>query len=72
VAAIKAVLVNRVGDFFLLYAIALIYSKYNTLIIQDLASVTVLNNYNNINSDIIATSMFIAVMSKSAQFGLHS
>lgn len=72
VAAMKAVLVNRVGDFFLLYAIALIYSKYNTLIIQDLASITVLNNYNNVNSDIISISMFIAVMSKSAQFGLHS
>jgi NADH:ubiquinone oxidoreductase subunit 5 (subunit L)/multisubunit Na+/H+ antiporter MnhA subunit len=68
----KAVLVNRVGDFFLLYAIALIYSKYNTLIIQDLASIAVLNNYNNVNSDIISISMFIAVMSKSAQFGLHS
>lgn len=72
VAAMKAVLVNRVGDFFLLYAIALIYSKYNTLIIQDLASIAVLNNYNNVNSDIISISMFIAVMSKSAQFGLHS
>ena len=37
VAALKAVLVNRVGDFAFMYAIALIYTTYSSLNIYELS-----------------------------------
>ncbi|MFZ4477708.1 MAG: NADH-quinone oxidoreductase subunit L, partial [Saprospiraceae bacterium] len=79
-AAIKAMLVNRVGDFALLLAIFIIYITYNSLdydIIFTLIPMS-LNLTLNIggilisNVDLICILLFIGAMGKSAQLGLHT
>lgn len=72
IAALKAVLVNRVGDFCFMYAIALIYSKFNTLNIYEISWMVIVDSNISENISLITGLLFIAVMSKSAQFGLHS
>ena len=79
-AAIKAMLVNRVGDFFILLALFLIYSSCSSLdydIVFSLASY--LKDYNfifftyEINSlNLICLFLFLGAMGKSAQLGLHT
>ena len=79
-AAIKAMLINRVGDFALLLAIFSIYSVFNSLdydVIFTLVPLFV--NYNLVVStysfnviDIICTLLFLGAMGKSAQLGLHT
>lgn len=71
IAAAKAVLVNRVGDFFLLYAISLLFLKFGTLNIYDLSWVFITSSYDYVCFNKICLFIFIAVMSKSAQIGLH-
>lgn len=71
IAAAKAVLVNRVGDFFLLYAISLLFLKFGTLNIYDLSWVFITSSYDFVYFNKICLFIFIAVMSKSAQIGLH-
>jgi len=71
IAAAKAVLVNRVGDFFFLYGISLIFLKLETLNIYDLSWIFITNSYDFINFNKMCLFIFIAVMSKSAQIGLH-
>jgi len=79
-AAIKAMLVNRVGDFFLLLGMFTIYVNFGSLDYD-----TVFNNISlistntfyflgyNINSiDLICTFLFLGAMGKSAQIGLHT
>ena len=79
-AAIKAFIVNRVGDFGLIIAIALIYLTFNSVDFT-----TVFNSvrfhlqdsfyifgieFNNITT--IAVLLFVGAMGKSAQIGLHT
>jgi proton-translocating NADH-quinone oxidoreductase chain L len=79
-AAIKAMLVNRVGDFFLLLGMFTIYVNFGSLDYE-----TVFNNVSlisknsfyflgyQINSiDLICTFLFLGAMGKSAQIGLHT
>ena len=79
-AAIKAMLVNRVGDFALLLAIFTIYCIFNTLdydIVFTLVPLFV--DYNIVIGtlqfpviDVICILLFIGCMGKSAQLGLHT
>lgn len=79
-AAIKAMLINRVGDFALLLAIFCIYFVYHTLdyeIIFNLASVTntlylTVGDFQLPILDFICLLLFIGAMGKSAQLGLHT
>ena len=79
-AAIKAMLVNRVGDFALLLAIFSIYCTFNSLdydLVFTLAPIFV--NHNIVIGtlqfpvlDVICILLFIGAMGKSAQLGLHT
>ena len=78
-AALKAFLVNRVGDFGYLIAIALIYANFQSLNFDDIFS----DPEQFINTNItlfglkfdflttVTMFLFIAAMGKSAQIGLH-
>ena len=78
-SAIKAMIVNRVGDFFILLAMFLIFLFFNSLdydVVLSLASlivdykVNILNTYFN-GIDLICLFLFLGAMGKSAQLGLH-
>ena len=79
-AAIKAMLINRVGDFALLLAIFNIYFVFHSLdfdVVFSLAPLIV--NYNILIGgfiisilDLICILLFIGAMGKSAQLGLHT
>lgn len=79
-AAIKAMLMNRIGDFFILFALFLIYFVYNTLdydIVFSLSSKTSAHTFNLFGFsfsyiDLITLLIFFGAMGKSAQFGLHT
>jgi proton-translocating NADH-quinone oxidoreductase chain L len=79
-AAIKAMLVNRVGDFAILFGIFLIYYLFNSLdydIVFGLASKISPQKYTILGidlsyMDLITLLLFIGAMGKSAQFGLHT
>jgi len=79
-SAIKAMLINRIGDFALLLAIFLIYvvfesldydtifiSVYNTIFYK-----AVIINYKFFTIDLICFFLFFGAMGKSAQLGLHT
>ena len=78
-AALKAFLVNRVGDFGYLIAIALIFTHFQTLNFVDVFSQSSLlydSSLKILGLEIdlltaITMSLFIAAMGKSAQIGLH-
>ena len=78
-AAIKAFLVNRVGDFGYLIAIALIYKYFNSLNFQDVFSNTSALEKKNLLFlgfefsliTCICMFLFMAAVGKSAQIGLH-
>lgn len=71
-SAAKALLVNRIGDFFFILGMSSIMSKFGTLNIYDISWLVVTNSYDSIPYNTICFFFFIAVMSKSAQIGLHS
>lgn len=79
-AALKAVLVNRVGDFALMLATGLCFVDFGTTNMYDivLSATThapVFYGFSGVfftNVDLVCFLFFIAVMSKSAQFGLHT
>ena len=79
-AAIKAMLVNRVGDFALLLAIFAIYFVFNSLDYDTVFSLTPLMLDHKIlvggiempALDMICILLFIGAMGKSAQLGLHT
>ena len=79
-AAIKAMLVNRIGDFSLLLAIFAIYFVFNSLDYDTVFSLTpfILNYKILIVSlkvpalDMICILLFLGAMGKSAQLGLHT
>ena len=79
-ASLKAFIVNRVGDMFLILGIILIYLNFNSL-----SFINIFSNFNNfepikydffffdINTiDIICLLLLLGAMAKSAQFGLHT
>ena len=79
-AAIKAMIINRIGDFGLVIGILLIFVNYKTL---DYATVFALTpllkektaNFLNLNLNLltlIGVFLFIGVIGKSAQLGLHT
>lgn len=78
-AAIKAFVTNRIGDFGLMIAIALIFMTFNTVEyapVFEAAKVLQPDTYNifgyNLNViDLICILLFIGAMGKSAQIGLH-
>ena len=78
-AAIKAFLVNRVGDFGYLIAIALIYKYFNSLNFQEVFSNTsaiekkslLLLGFEFNLITCICMFLFMAAVGKSAQIGLH-
>lgn len=85
-AAIKAILMNRIGDYGILIGLILIFFFYEsfdyntvfTTIIANSLNVTKTNitifltNFNITSLDFIAIFLFIGCMGKSAQFGLHT
>jgi len=78
-AAIKAMLVNRIGDFALLIAIFLIYTVFGTLNYDIVFGLAPYISYTTLTTgittfsalDIICLLLFIGAMGKSAQLGLH-
>ena len=79
-AAIKAMIVNRIGDFGLIIAILLIYTNYKAVDYATVAVITpylVNKNTNFLNMEfnlleLIGVFLFIGAMGKSAQLGLHT
>lgn len=79
-AAIKAMLVNRVGDFFLLLAMILIYLNFGSLnydvvfssVYSILDSITHIAIFQINTIDLICLFLFLGAMGKSAQIGLHT
>jgi NADH-ubiquinone oxidoreductase chain 5 len=79
-SAIKAMLVNRIGDFFLLLAIFTLFFTFNTLnydIIFSIAPLFVsytldVFGYQIGLIDVICIFIFLGAMGKSAQIGLHT
>lgn len=79
-AAIKAMLINRIGDFCLLIGIMLIFVYFKAV---DYATVAVLSpffkgkviNFLNLDVDLLSTIcifLFLGAVGKSAQLGLHT
>ena len=80
-AALKAMLVNRLGDFFFLFAIFTIYSFFGSLdfsvifgLLPFLPNYFIFNFYGfSVNTlDLISLFFIFAVAGKSAQIGLHT
>eukprot|EP01041_Mallomonas_annulata_P014290 gene14290-30405_t len=79
-AAIKAMLVNRIGDFALLLAIFAIYMTYNSLDYEIIFTLIPISlglslNVGSLlvsNVDLICILLFVGAMGKSAQLGLHT
>ncbi len=79
-AAIKAMLVNRVGDFFLLLGMFTIYVVFNTLDYDVVFSLVplaidqklIIGTYQISVIDLICIFLFLGAMGKSAQLGLHT
>ena len=79
-SAIKAMLVNRTGDFFILLSLFSIIYVFNTLdydVIFSLASLTneyylYFFNFKIYSLDLICIFLFLGAMGKSAQLGLHT
>jgi proton-translocating NADH-quinone oxidoreductase chain L len=79
-SAIKAMLVNRIGDFFLLLAIFTLFIIFNTLNYDIIFSIVPFFTQYTIDIfsyqigliDIICIFLFLGAMGKSAQIGLHT
>jgi len=79
-AAIKAMIINRIGDFGLMIGILLIFVNYKTLDYATVFALTPLlqektTNFLNFNINLltlVSFFLFIGVIGKSAQLGLHT
>lgn len=80
-AAIKAMILNRIGDFSLLIAIFLIFNYYKSVDYATVAALTPLFSFFSINFlnfanlnllTLISIFLFIGAIGKSAQLGLHT
>lgn len=78
-AAIKAMLVNRIGDFFIILAIVTIFYTFHTFDYSSIYSLSYnfinkninIFNYNFNVLNIISLFLFFGAVGKSAQIGLH-
>jgi proton-translocating NADH-quinone oxidoreductase chain L len=72
-AAIKAMIVNKIGDFGILVGIILIFNTFGTFNYHTIFSMSLLNltEISIKNIDLICFFLFIGCMGKSAQIGLH-
>lgn len=68
-AAIKAFIVNRVGDFAFMLGIAALFMSFDTIYFKDIFAKAA---QGDINVDLICLLLFIGAMGKSAQIGLHT
>lgn len=79
-AAIKAMLINRIGDFALLLAMFSIYCNFNSLNYDSIFALTPFTTNNQIilgifkmpALDMISILLFLGAMGKSAQLGFHT
>jgi proton-translocating NADH-quinone oxidoreductase chain L len=81
-AAMKAMIMNRFGDFGLYFAILLIFAFYKTLLFSSLNAIAHVLAFENLVMDlfffqiklhdVICFFLFVAVIGKSAQLGLHT
>nr|YP_001648490.1 NADH dehydrogenase subunit 5 [Aplysina fulva]YP_005351097.1 NADH dehydrogenase subunit 5 [Aplysina cauliformis]ABW76551.1 NADH dehydrogenase subunit 5 [Aplysina fulva]ACA49800.1 NADH dehydrogenase subunit 5 [Aplysina cauliformis] len=70
-AAIKAMLVNRVGDIGLVLAMIMLIKEFGTLEFSVINGILI-GPINNINLTIICLLLFLGAIGKSAQLGLHT
>ena len=70
-AAIKAMLVNRVGDIGLVLAMIMIIREFGTLEFSVINGILI-GPINNINLTIVCLLLFLGAVGKSAQLGLHT
>ena len=71
-AAIKAMLVNRVGDIGLVLAMIMLIREFGTLEFSVINGILIDPTINNINLTIICLLLFLGAVGKSAQLGLHT
>lgn len=71
-SAIKAMIMNKVGDIGLLLAIVFIWIEVGSLDYDSIFSYTFFTGNNNINLELISLLLLIGVIGKSAQIGLHT
>ena len=71
-AAIKAMLVNRVGDIGLVLAMIMLIREFGTLEFSVINGILIGPTINNINLTIICLLLFLGAVGKSAQLGLHT
>jgi NADH-ubiquinone oxidoreductase chain 5 len=79
-AAIKAMILNRIGDFSLILAILIIFVNFKSLNFSTIAVLAPFFKYQNFNLfffdfnliNIICLFLFVGAMGKSAQVGLHT
>ncbi|QCI15855.1 NADH-quinone oxidoreductase subunit L [Buchnera aphidicola] len=72
-SALKAFILTRISDVFLIIGIFLIYQKYGTLNFQEIKFLSSFFNIENLHqTNIITLFLFIGVIGKSAQLPLHT
>ena len=71
-AAIKAMVMNKVGDIGLLLGMVLIWMEIGSLDYNTIFSYSYFLSYNNKWLDLISVLLLIGVIGKSAQIGLHT
>ena len=71
-SAIKAMVMNKVGDVGLLLGIILIWVSIGSLDYNSIFCYSSYLNYNSVNLDLISFLLLIGVIGKSAQIGLHT
>nr|WKK50052.1 NADH dehydrogenase subunit 5 [Eirene ceylonensis] len=71
-AAIKAMIMNKVGDIGLLLAMVLIWVEIGSLDYNSIFSYSFFLGRENVNLDLISILLLIGVIGKSAQIGLHT
>ncbi len=71
-AAIKAMLINRVGDLGLVIAMVMIFKEFGTLDFSTIYSLLITLDINKNCLTIICLLLFIGAIGKSAQLGLHT
>ena len=70
-SAIKAMVVNKVGDIALILAIFTIWGYFGYMAYDSIFSLLIFNNYSNIILNWISILILIGSIGKSAQIGLH-
>ena len=71
-AAMKAMLINRVGDIGLVLAMLMIFKEFGVLDFSTIYSLLISSGVNKENLTIICILLFLGAVGKSAQLGLHT